>query len=52
MPLTATKDASAYVCGRSYRIKKGETLDDKPKQLQAALVSAGVAKNIATKAKE
>lgn len=52
MPLTATKDASAYVCGRSYSVKKGETLDEKPAQLQAALVNAGVARKTTSKAKE
>lgn len=52
MPLTATKDSAAYVCGKSYVVKKGETLDDKPAQLKAALENAGVAKSTATKAKE
>lgn len=52
MPLIATKDATAYVCGQSYSIKKGETLDGKPAQLKAALVNAGAAKKTATKAKE
>ena len=52
MPLTATKDATAYVCGRTYSVKKGETLDDKPEQLKAALANAGVVKNTANKDKE
>lgn len=52
MPIVATKDVTAYVSGRVYEVKKGESLDEKPKQLQAALVSAGVAETKTNKVKE
>lgn len=52
MPLTATRDAHAYVCGKPYSVKKGDTLDDKPEQLKAALLSAGVARKTSKEAKE
>ena len=36
MPKTANKDATAFVNGRAWRVKKGDALDDMPKPVQAA----------------
>ena len=49
MPKTATKDATAFVNGRAWRVKKGDSLDDLPKPVQAAFDGAGIAKSAQAK---
>lgn len=49
MPKTASKDATAFVNGRAWRVKKGDALDDMPKPVQAAFDGAGIAKTAQTK---
>lgn len=49
MPKTANKDATAFVNGRAWRVKKGDALDDMPKPVQAAFDGAGIAKTAQTK---